>query len=75
MALPMEWAGFGAVILYVRDEIAIPGIGQKIQNYMSYLLTVFSLFGLNMLGLTPLGVNITGNIAMTFSLALMTYIT
>ena len=62
--------------MYVRDEIAIPGIGQKkYKNYMSYLLTVFFfIWFLNMLGLTPLGVNVTGNIAVTFSLALLTFL-
>ena len=64
------------IILYVRDEIAIPGIGEKkYRNYMSYLLTVFFfIWFLNMLGLTPLGVNVTGNIAVTFSLALLTFL-
>ena len=64
------------IILYVRDEIAIPGIGEKkYKNYMSYLLTVFFfIWFLNMLGLTPLGVNVTGNIAVTFSLALLTFL-
>ena len=64
------------IILYVRDEIAIPGIGRKkYKNYMSYLLTVFFfIWFLNMLGLTPLGVNVTGNIAVTFSLALLTFL-
>ena len=39
---------------------------------MSFLLTVFFfVWFLNMLGLTPLGVNVTGNIAVTFSLALL----
>ena len=60
----------------IRDEIAIPNIGEKkYKNYMSFLLTVFFfVWFLNMLGLTPLGVNVTGNIAITFSLALMTFI-
>jgi F-type H+-transporting ATPase subunit a len=42
---------------------------------MSFLLTVFFfVWFLNMLGLTPLGVNVTGNIAVTFSLALLTFL-
>ena len=42
---------------------------------MSYLLTVFFfIWFLNMLGLTPLGVNVTGNIAVSFSLALLTFL-
>ena len=63
------------VILYIRDEIAIPNIGEKNKNYMSFLLTIFFfIWFLNMLGLTPLGVNATGNIAVTFSLALLTFL-
>jgi F-type H+-transporting ATPase subunit a len=67
---------FEPIVLYVRDEIAIPNIGEKkYKNYMSFLLTVFFfVWFLNMLGLTPLGVNVTGNIAVTFSLALLTFI-
>lgn len=72
--------GFGRIfeplVLYIRDEMAIPNIGEKnYKKYMSYLLTVFFfIFFLNLLGLTPLGFNITGNIAITFSLALLTYL-
>ncbi len=64
------------IIIYVRDEIAIPNIGEKhYKKYMSYLLTVFFfIWFLNLAGMTPLGVNVTGNIAITFSLALMTFV-
>tara|TARA_B100000809_G_scaffold257721_1_gene299799 strand:+ start:13480 stop:14556 length:1077 start_codon:yes stop_codon:yes gene_type:complete len=64
------------IILYIRDEIAIPNIGiKKYKNYMPYLLTVFFfVWFLNLFGLTPLGVNVTGNIAITFALALITFI-
>ena len=64
------------IILYVRDEIAIPNIGEKhYKRYMSYLLTLFFfIWFLNLLGLTPLGINVTGNIAITFCLALITFI-
>src|SRR5210317_132161 len=67
---------FEPIILYIRDEIAIPNIGEKkYKNYMSFLLTIFFfIWFLNMLGLTPLGVNVTGNIAVTFSLALLTFL-
>ena len=64
------------LVLFVRDEIAIPNIGEKYyQKYMSYLLTVFVfIWFINLTGLTPLGINVTGNIAVTFALALMTFI-
>jgi F-type H+-transporting ATPase subunit a len=72
--------GFGRmlepIIMYIRDDIAIPNIGEKhYKKYMSYLLTVFFfVWIINMLGLTPLGVNVTNNIAVTFALALLTYL-
>jgi F-type H+-transporting ATPase subunit a len=67
---------FEPLVIYVRDEIAIPNIGEKgYKKYMSYLLTMFFfIFFLNILGLTPLGFNVTGNIAITASLALLTYL-
>ncbi|MEO8234812.1 MAG: F0F1 ATP synthase subunit A [Flavobacterium sp.] len=67
---------FEPIILYVRDEIAIPNIGEKhYKKYMSHLLTVFFfIWFLNMFGLTPLGVNVTGNIAITAALAIITYL-
>ena len=67
---------FEPIVIYVRDEIAIPNIGEKYyKNYMSYLLTLFFfIWFLNILGLTPLGINVTGNIAVTFCLALITFL-
>jgi F-type H+-transporting ATPase subunit a len=67
---------FEPLVLYVRDEIAIPNIGEKnYKKYMSYLLTIFFfILFLNILGLMPFGFNVTGNIAITVSLAILTYI-
>ncbi|MHA7059282.1 F0F1 ATP synthase subunit A [Aquimarina sp. M1] len=64
------------LVLFVRDEIAIPNIGEKnYKKYMSFLLTIFFfVWFLNLLGMTPLGVNVTGNIAVTFALALITFL-
>jgi F-type H+-transporting ATPase subunit a len=72
--------GFGRLleplVLFIRDDIAIPNIGEKHhKRYMSYLLTVFFfIWFVNLAGMTPLGINITGNIAITLSLALITYL-
>ncbi|PWG78784.1 F0F1 ATP synthase subunit A [Pararcticibacter amylolyticus] len=61
------------VILFVRDDIAIPNIGYKYGKYMPLLLTLFFfIFINNLLGLLPIfpgGANVTGNIFMTFLLA------
>ena len=64
------------IVIYIRDDIARPNIGEKhYKRYMSYLLTVFFfIWIINLLGLTPLGVNVTNNIAITFCLAIITYI-
>lgn len=64
------------LVLYVRDEIARPNIGEKhYRKFMGFLLTVFFfIWILNLLGLTPLGFNVTGNIAITVCLALFTFI-
>lgn len=75
--VPKGAAGFlEPIILYIRDEIAIPNIGEKhYARYMNYLLTVFFfIWFFNLIGLTPLGINVTGNIAITFGLALITFL-
>ncbi|MCS6981438.1 MAG: F0F1 ATP synthase subunit A [Flavobacteriales bacterium] len=64
------------LILFVRDEIAKPSIGPKYEKFLPYLLTVFFfIFTCNLLGLIPFigGFNITGNIAVTLTLAAFTF--
>lgn len=64
------------IVVFVRDDIAIPNIGEKkYMKFMPYLLTVFFFIWIaNLLGLLPLGFNLTGNIAVTLVLALFTMI-
>jgi F-type H+-transporting ATPase subunit a len=63
------------IIIFVRDEIVKPNIGHHYEKYMPYMLTLFFfiLFG-NFLGLLPGAGNLTGNIAVTLTLALLTFI-
>ena len=63
------------VILFVRDEIVKPNIGPKYERYLPYMLTLFFfiLFG-NILGLLPGAANLTGNIAVTLTLAVFTFL-
>ncbi len=67
---------FEPIVLYIRDDIARPNIGEKrYKKYMPFLLTVFFfVWFLNLFGMTPLGVNVTNNIAVTLALALMTFV-
>jgi F-type H+-transporting ATPase subunit a len=66
------------LILFVRDEIARPMIGEKrYKKYMPYLLTVFFFIWINnIFGLIPIlnGANLSGNIAFTMVLATFTFI-
>jgi F-type H+-transporting ATPase subunit a len=66
------------LIVFVRDEIAKPMIGEhKYKKYMPYLLTVFFFIWLNnIFGLIPIlnGANLSGNIAFTMVLAILTFI-
>ncbi len=66
------------LILFIRDDIAIPSIGKKrYKKFMPYLLTAFCfIFLSNIMGLIPFfpgGANLTGNIAVTMVLALFTF--
>lgn len=65
------------LVLFVRDEIAIPNIGKdKYQRFMPFLLSAFFLIWINnLLGLVPIfAANLTGNIAFTMVLALFTFV-
>tara|TARA_B100001758_G_scaffold247879_1_gene268076 strand:- start:63713 stop:64732 length:1020 start_codon:yes stop_codon:yes gene_type:complete len=64
------------IIIYIRDDIARPNIGEKkYKRYMSFLLTIFFFIWIvNLFGMTPLGSNVTNNIAVTASLAVLTYL-
>lgn len=66
---------FEPIIIFIRDEIVKPNIGHHYEKYFPYLLTLFFfiLFG-NLLGLVPGSANLTGNIAVTLTLALLTFI-
>lgn len=67
------------LILFVRDEIAIPNIGKKkYKKYLPYLLTIFFFIWINnLIGLIPFfpfSSNLSGNISFTLALAMITFI-
>ncbi|HEY0355157.1 MAG TPA: F0F1 ATP synthase subunit A, partial [Flavisolibacter sp.] len=63
------------VITFIRDEVAKPNLGHKYHKYLPYLLTVF-LFILinNIFGLIPGAANVTGNIAFTLVLGVISFV-
>ena len=62
------------LVIFVRDDIAIPQLGEKrYMKFMPFLLSVFFFIWItNLLGLLPGAANVTGNIAVTVSLGLFT---
>ena len=62
------------IIGFIRDEVVKPNIGPTYEKYLPYMLTLFFfiLFN-NLLGLVPGGANVTGNIAITVVLSLITF--
>jgi F-type H+-transporting ATPase subunit a len=65
------------LILFIRDEIAKPSIGDKADKFMPFLLTsFFFIFFCNLLGLVPFlgGFNITGTIGVTIVLATLVFL-
>lgn len=78
--VPKGIAGFmEPVILFIRDEVALPNIGaKKTPKFLPLLLTIFFFIWFNnLLGLIPIfpgGANVTGNIAVTMVLALITLV-
>lgn len=63
------------VITFVRDEVAKPNLGHKYQKYLPYLLTVFFFILVNnIFGLIPGSANVTGNIAFTMVLGVISFV-
>ncbi len=63
------------VITFVRDDVAKPNLGHKSDKYLPYLLTVFFFILINsMFGLLPGSANVTGNIAFTAVLGVISFI-
>jgi F-type H+-transporting ATPase subunit a len=70
---------FEPVILFVRDDVVKPAIGEKrFEEFLPYLLSLFFFIWINnMLGLIPIfpmGANVTGNISVAAGLAVFTFI-
>ena len=68
-------AGIEAMVLYLRNEVVVPNVGPNGDRYVPFALTLFFfiLFA-NLLGLVPWGATATGNISVTATLAVITFI-
>jgi F-type H+-transporting ATPase subunit a len=63
------------VITFVRDEVGKSNLGDKYERYMPFLLTVFFFILINnLIGLIPGTANVTGNIAFTAVLGLISFV-
>jgi F-type H+-transporting ATPase subunit a len=63
------------VVIFVREEVAKPNLGLKAGKYLPYLLTTFFFILINnILGLIPGTANVSGNIAFTVVLGLISFV-
>jgi F-type H+-transporting ATPase subunit a len=63
------------LVAFVRDEVARPNLRHKANKYLPYLLTVFFFILINnVIGLIPGTANVTGNIAFTVVLGLISFV-
>ena len=70
---------FEPFFTFIRDEVTVPMIGeQKYERFQPFIMTVFFfVLFCNLLGLIPIfpgSANVTGNLAVTMTLALFTFV-
>jgi F-type H+-transporting ATPase subunit a len=66
---------FEPVVTFVRDEVAIPNLGDSHEKYLPFLLTIFFFILINnLVGLIPGSANVTGNIAFTFIFGVIAFV-
>lgn len=70
------WNLVESLLFFVRDKIAVPGIGEHDANkYVPYLTTVFLfIFLMNLLGMIPFLGSPTASVAVTAALALVSFV-
>lgn len=62
------------IIVFIKDDVAKPNLGHAYTKYLPYLLTVFFFILINnIFGLIPGTANVTGNIAFTIVLGLISF--
>jgi F-type H+-transporting ATPase subunit a len=67
--------GIEAMVLYIRNEVIIPNVGHHGNGFVPFLLTLFFfILVCNLWGIFPWGSTATGNIAVTATLAILTFL-
>jgi F-type H+-transporting ATPase subunit a len=68
-------AGTEAMVLYLRQTVVLPNVGPNADAYTPYILSVFFfiLFA-NLVGLIPYGSTATGNVSVTATMALISFV-
>lgn len=64
------------VFLFIQDEVVKPFLGDKYMRYLPFIMALFFfILGLNLWGQVPFlgGSNVTGNLAVTFVLAIFAF--
>ncbi len=65
---------FEMLVVFIREEVVRPNFKEKTDKYISYFLTLFFfILFMNLLGLIPYAASATGNIAVTATLATVTF--
>lgn len=63
------------IIIFIRDEVGKSQLGRGYEKYMPYLLSIFFFILINtMVGLIPGSANVTGNIAFTLVLGVISFV-
>ncbi len=68
-------AAIEAMVLYLRNEVVLDNVGPHGERFVPFVLTLFFLILFaNLLGLVPYASTATGNIAVTATLAIFTFL-
>ena len=65
---------FEAIVVFLRDEVVLPIMGEGGKKYLPFLLTIFFfILFCNLLGLVPYSATATSNVSVTAGLALCSF--
>ena len=67
--------GIEAMVLYLRNDVILPNVGHHGEGYVPFCLTAFfMILFCNLLGLFPYMATATGNISVTATLAILSFL-